>query len=959
MNKENAKQQIKQLVEKYNKVVEEKRVSKYNEEMTKKDFILPLFRALGWDVENSSEVTAEETISKKRVDYGFRINAIPKFFLEAKPLKADLNDRRFIGQAIDYAWHKSCTWAVLSDFESVMVFNAEWKTEDLLQNRFLEIPCAEFLDRFEELWLLSRESFERGLIDKEAEKWGKKAKLAPIDQYLLDDFARLRNSLSKNILKYNPDRKLTEDELDETVQKLLNRLVFIRKAEDAELEERVLEPALREWESSGGKALYVRLGEIFKKFREIYDSELFDEALADQVVITNDVLKEVITGLYKPADKLRRYDFSIIDADVLGNVYEQYLGHILKKTKKRADVKESHARRKEQGIYYTPTYIVDYIVRNTLGELLKDKKVDVEKIRVLDPACGSGSFLIKAFDILNEHYSKHDKDYAQTQLDTSGQETTFKRKAKILQDNIFGVDLDKQAVEIARLNLLLKITEKGRRLPLLRQNIKRGNSLIDDEKVAGDKAFKWEREFRDIFNQGGFDVVIGNPPYINMQTMPDLQKYCKIRYPEIFTGQNDILYYFVLRGLSVLKNGGKLGFIVSRYFLESSYATKFRKFILENSAVETIIDFTNFQVFGNEVNVLTSVIILRKENESTRKRNIVKLIKLKNWNKNGLELMNYIIQKQNKKMCSDEFVDIFEINQSELTEKSWTLSNPKITVIKKKIEKDTILLDKICDIGKGMETGLNEAFVIENKAAADENIEQEVLQNYVKTKDLKRFFPLSRGLKIIYIPEKTDENKIKNALNHLEKWQTQLKQRYDYKNKHCEWYSWGNLRNRELFEKNLEKIITPLYSTSNKFVYDSGKPNQNYYTLTDTYIIVPNPQCRINLKYILALLNSRLVEFYFKNTAKLKREGYYEYSGGSLSKIPIKHDKKSEDKIVPLVDHMLSIKKRLNELGNKKTDQSHKIEEEIQKTDQKIDELVYELYGVTEEEKKIIEESLK
>lgn len=151
-----------------------------------------------------------------------------------------------------------------------------------------------------------------------------------------------------------------------------------------------------------------------------------------------------------------------------------------------------------------------------------------------------------------------------------------------------------------------------------------------------------------------------------------------------------------------------------------------------------------------------------------------------------------------------------------------------------------------------------------------------------------------------------------------------------------------------------KKIITPLYSTSNKFVYDSGEPNQNYYTLTDTYIIVPKPQCEINLKCVLALLNSKLIEFYFKNTAKLKREGYYEYSGGSLSKVPIKYDKKFENGIISLVNRMLSLKKRLNEIGGKKTDERQRIEEEIKRTDTEIDELVYELYGLDAKDREVI-----
>ena len=195
LTKESAKREIIALVAKYTKIAEEKKISQYNEEMTKKDFILPLFRALGWNTEDSNEVSAEEHISKGRVDYSFRINGIPKFFLEAKSLKADLDKPEFIEQAINYAWHKGCTWAVLTDFEAVKIFNAEWKTANLSQNHLKTIPCYEFIDRFNELNLLSKESLEQGLLDKEAEKWGKKTKKTPVDKQLLADFTRFRELL--------------------------------------------------------------------------------------------------------------------------------------------------------------------------------------------------------------------------------------------------------------------------------------------------------------------------------------------------------------------------------------------------------------------------------------------------------------------------------------------------------------------------------------------------------------------------------------------------------------------------------------------------------------------------------------------------------------------------------------------------------------------------------------------
>jgi len=303
MDKEKAIKEIENLVAKYNRVVEENRVKKYNEEMTKKDFILPLFRALGWNVEDSNEVTAEEKISKGRVDYGFRINGISKFFLEAKSLKMDLDKEEYFEQAISYAWHKGCTWAVLTDFEAIKILNAEVKAANYLQSRFIAITCDDFLDKFDELWLLSKESFEKDLLDKKAEKWGKKTKKARIDEQLLEDFTRYRRLLTKSIAKLNQEIKLTEDELDESVQRILDRLIFIRNCEDKELEQKLLISKLREWRSKGRGKLVNTLREVFHYFDVQYDSKIFSEHLCDRLEIDNEVLSEIIRGLYYIKEK--------------------------------------------------------------------------------------------------------------------------------------------------------------------------------------------------------------------------------------------------------------------------------------------------------------------------------------------------------------------------------------------------------------------------------------------------------------------------------------------------------------------------------------------------------------------------------------------------------------------------------------------------------------------------------
>jgi type I restriction-modification system DNA methylase subunit len=621
--KEEAKEVILKLIELYDKVVASGRLKKYTEEETKKDFILPLFRALGWNMEDSSEVSAEEQISKGRVDYGFRINGIPKFFLEAKSLKENLMNEKFVRQSVNYSWHKGCTWAILCDFEGVRVFNAEWKYSNPLQSHFMTINHTDFIERFEDLWLLSRESFEQGALDKKAEKYGKKAKKIPVDKQLLSDFTRFRELLSKSIMKDTKNRKLIEKEedLDEAIQRILDRLIFIRNCEDRKLESKKLIPAMREWRTRKKGALQKEVDKIFKYFDEEYNSKIFAKHLCDQVVIEDKALVEVIVGLYRTKDETIYYNFAAIEADTLGNIYEQYLGHILSKTDKRAKVTEAKGKRKAQGIYYTPTYIVDYIVRNTLGELLKKKKPkDIENLRVLDPACGSGSFLIKAFDVLNEHYTK-DKSYTQTTLDVSGGGVTYSRKLKILKNNIFGVDLDKQAVEIAQLNLLLKVAEKGHRLPVLQENIKNGNSLIDNPEIASEKAFTWNEEFDEVMKEGGFDVIIGNPPYVRNDSLSKDEKNTFMSEYFSAKGKFDLYLVFIEKAIRLLKDGGLMGFIVPSKFMAADYGKKIREYVLKECKILQIVDVSHLPVFQN-VATYPCIIIFQKTKEDSLKHKI-------------------------------------------------------------------------------------------------------------------------------------------------------------------------------------------------------------------------------------------------------------------------------------------------------------------------------------------------
>jgi type I restriction-modification system DNA methylase subunit len=501
MNKQEAKQQIQKLVEKYQRVAEAGKIKSYNEAQTRNEFIEPLFGFLGWDMRNlitDNEVTTEENISGGRVDLAFRFNNIPTMFLEAKAMKVDLDEWKWAEQAINYSWNKSVTWAVLTDFESIKIFNAEIPPKSISQNLFIELSCRDFINRFDQLWLLSKESFEQKLLDKEAQKWGRLTLRKQVGEKLFEDLMSWRVLLTKDFKKQN---SLTDEELDEGVQRILDRLIFIRTAEDRKIEPNVLLGILR-----GGKAnLYKQLVKVFRDFDGGFNSKLFAPHYCEEWRASDKTIAEVINGLYETKDGYR-YDFSVISADVLGGMYEQYLGYV----QGRKSEEKQKSTRKSQGIYYTPKYIVEFIVKETLGEVLKKTKPkDLAKIKVLDPACGSGSFLTAAYDKILETLTKQNP------------QTSLFAKFDILKENIFGVDLDAQAIEIAQLNLLLKVLSQKTKLPTLQHNISSGNSLVSGNAEKLEKYFGSDFREQRAFNQA---VLVAKGNTVNFK---EIKKWAK------------------------------------------------------------------------------------------------------------------------------------------------------------------------------------------------------------------------------------------------------------------------------------------------------------------------------------------------------------------------------------------------------------------------------------------------
>ncbi len=902
ITKEQAKEEIKLLVEKYKRLKDSGKLKEFNEEKTKKEFIEPLFEALGWDVRNKyndDEVNVEEKISNGRVDYSFRINGIPKFFLEAKAIREDLENPKFVEQAINYSWHKSCTWAILTDFEGLKVFNAEWKNQNPLQSIFLSFNTDTYLERFEKLWWLSKESFERGTLDKEAEELGKKTKRIPVDKQLLSDLTKFRDILTKSILKNNSSKNLTELDLDESVQRLIDRLIFIRVCEDKQLEQPVLQPLIRE---NQNKKLYNKLKELFRKFDSSYNSKLFSPHLCEELIIDDNILDQVINGLFIAQDSLTKYDFGAIDADVLGNIYEQYLGHILKKTAKRASLTEGKTHRKEQGIYYTPTYVVDFIVKNTIGELAKDKKFDLKNIKVLDPACGSGSFLMKAFDYLVMLDKKKNGENSQTKLDLTGASASYGRKVEILKENIFGVDLDPKAVEIAQLNLLLKTAEKKHRLPTLQENIKVGNSLINDSTVAGDRAFKWEDEFKEIMKNGGFDVVIGNPPYGALFTKNE-KNFFDTNYSYV-KSVYESYRLFIEKATKLVNKNGYIGLIIPNTWFYLTNAEQLRKELLSKFSITRIINLPQ-NVF-EDATVDTCIIIIKN-----------------------------IIQKSNKisayffpykeKVNNLEGINYSTIEQTDLLNAPSSVINLKLTV------EDATLIAKI-------------------------KKQQVVLNDFVKIITGIKPYQVGKGVppqtrKIVDEKPYTSFEKIDSS---FKPWLTgKYINRYDVlpNKEYIKYGKWlAEPKTADIFESDrivLQQIRNP--SLPRRIIATFLKGGT--YTNNGIHNLLLR---NINQAYwVLGILNSKLMNFYFSahyNDVNIKPSNLYY--------LPYpKYGAKSQ--LSQLVAQILNYNQKLSSIEGKQTDEKALLEKEIAKLDAEIDQEVYKIYGLTKEEIEVVEESLK
>jgi type I restriction-modification system DNA methylase subunit len=952
----NAKAEIARLVEDYERSKSDGRFSRFSEEETKKDFILPLFRALGWRVD-SSEVSAEERILRGRADYGFKIGGVTKFYVEAKPLSTDVWERTYLQQVIDYSYAKGVPWAVLTNFGRTVVLYAEARDPNPFNSHFLDLSAANYLSEFERLRLLSRSAIAGNELDSKAEAFGRKPKKQPIDKQLLKDLNSFRLDLAKDIRHLNGDQIRESDEaLEETVQRILDRLIFIRVAEDRGLEDKQLSLLSKGPESTTVK----RLRELFQCYDQNFDSKLFQRHAADDVRMDGEVLQRVLRGLHETEDGAIRYDFGAIDADVLGVMYEQYLGLILRQTPKRAKLTNGAVNRKEQGIYYTPTWVADYIVKFAIGEALKRKGAKADRLRVLDPACGSGTFLLRAFDHMRRARNPTGAS-VQARFDPETSERLVGLRTSVLTDNLFGVDLDARAVEIAQLNLMIRAAESRHRLPTLERNVRVGNSVVADPSVDS-RALDWAKAFPEVMKQGGFDVIVTNPPYIRIQNLgaPEVEYFGKSFKAD---WNYDIYTVFVQQAWELLREGGVAGFILPNKFLNANYGESLRTFLAERGAILRLMDFRDYQVF-EDATTYTCLLFLRK-GKARREFTFASLT---------AESDPGSVRNLTEELFAESEVT-FPKNPAE----PWTLIPAASKPLFDRLDLIPRRLGALCvEVFQGLVTGVDSVYVVrildegkpttlvENLSDGSKHkIESEMLKPLLKGKEIRRWGIDWKHLGIIYPYDLRSARAKLYSLDELqERWpltrdyfvryEALLKGREEgrLRSSH-EWHQFGRRQNIEKFAR--PKIMTQVLAAGNSFSLDASG---TFYFVgggnAGGYGLQLKDSSEENMAYILGVLNSRPVEFYHHLISTPFRGGFFSYGRRFLEPLPIPEGTtESREAIAKVAKELTEAHARARALV-KGTDRHREILAGIDELEVRLDRLTLDLFGITAEEEKLL-----
>jgi len=728
-----------------------------------------------------------------------------------------------------------------------------------------------------------------------------------VSNKLYKDYSHFKRKLYENLTKNHPESdKLT---LFKKSQKLLDRFLFILFAEDSGLLppnsiSRVIDTYHKLIDLDAKKPLYTifkqyfgymnigRKGKTSSGDIPAYNGGLFyTDTLLDNLKIDDNILIDDLHNLSK-------YDFNTeVDVNILGHIFEHSLNEIEEIT---AEIEATTvatrdlsplkiSKRKKDGVFYTPKYITQYIVENTIGTLCNEKRIalNIEEIefdgtfrtktgklsekgkklynrlkeykdwlislKIIDPACGSGAFLNQALSFLIEEHKIIDDIIAEL---TNSPMRLFDVDKSILENNLFGVDINEESVEIAQLSLWLRTAQKGRKLSNLNNNIKCGNSLIDDPEIAGDKAFNWNIEFKDIMDKGGFDCVIGNPPY-GAELPSQHVKFYRNHYKTVI-GHSEIYYLFIEKAIkNLISKNGLIGYIIPNAWLSNKYASKVRELLINETEINYLINF-NRKIIFKDANVETSIFIIKNKTPNETNKTFV-----------GQDLDSIYLYNQSEWRNNQNFLMSFA-------------PNSKVNAIIQKVNSSKFKLSEKLDISNGIKPyqagyGIN----FEGVPLTSENVKTKIYHSNIEENQLFKKELKGKGVN-------------RYSLN----WEVGF----------IKWGKWLMSPKSEHYFEQPKILIRQIISDYFFAVLDQ----QKYYADQSLYICTNFPNKEENLSFYLALLNSKLYGFYFRKFYSEEDDLFPKIKVNELKNLPVKDiSKENQQPFIERADKMLALNQEL------------------------------------------------
>ena len=1011
--KKEAKEEITKLVEQFQADFHDVKNPQMKEAQLEDKYIKPLFSLLNWNIHTTGinkgmeefRVQTSQRIKKstKQPDYELWLpekdnHAQMKrhLFMEAKDPKYDLQKSvQWMRQAYQYAHstlslsersNKRTNLSILTDFEEFRLFDCRdpyplTKNDASLYNKYVikkfDLRYTEYIDKFDLFWdTFERNNVQNGSLSKFeiTDKELKKNRIAP-DLKFLDDLKQWRLDFARSMYKSN--KSVSNEHLTSATQILINRIIFLKMLTDREIEDDYLTKILERIENEKEEiSIYDSCRDIFQELNRKYNGAIFHRKTdLDDVKVENNVFKKILKSL-QPEKSV--YTLNAMPVEIIGNAYEQFLGDIIVHKGRGIAAEPKPEVRKAGGVYYTPKYIVDYIVQNTVGEKLKKCKSpkDVEKIKIVDPACGSGSFLLGAYDVLVEwhlNYFQHQVDNLlkkgktlkeinkkyivdvkcypidNDNSDKYSLHLTSKLKKQILTNNLFGVDIDNNAVEITKFSLSMKALEDTTHaelyedldlfhqtlLPELKDNIKCGNSLIGNDYFDGlirptteelnkINPFDWKEEdgFKDIFtNKGGFNCVISNPPYVDLKGFPEKELNYIVKSYECANNRVNLFATFIEKSFSLLhKSDGIFSMIVPTAVLAQMSYTALRKKIQDEA---TLIDLARLpnESFGSvagEVKVDTLVVTWSYPHKSTVPTNLIAY--------RGYERISSI-----DPLTAHIQGNLSITKVSKAPDYIWPVNTTDMqNTINEKLEIKGVPLETLVKFCLGLTPydkykGHTEEQIKEKSFHSDHQ-KDSTYRKLLKGNDVRRYQVSWNG----------------------EVW--------------ISYGDWLGAPREERFFTEKRILVKQIIDWSSLRIW-ATLTSDNLYNTQNAFNLLCND--KTSLEYILGLINSKLINFYHKkrflDEFKMRFQKILIRDCKRFPIYPIdftnSYDVSSHDRMVDHVDTMLELNKKLPKM--KTEHEKTVIQRQIDATDKKIDQLVYKLYDLTEKEIAIVEENVR